>query len=224
MPSNRKTILANGEIYHVFNRGVEKRQTFTNRKEFIRGIETLKYYRFKEAKPRFSHFLNLDIEAQLLALDRMGSSPKHVEILAYCFMPNHFHFLLRQSADRGISKFVANFTNSYTKYFNTKYDRVGPLFQGTFKAVHIEHDEQLIHVSRYIHLNPVTSFLVEPEDIKSYEWSSFADYANGHTSDILEKNEILGFFPDSQKYIEFILDQASYTRNFEKIKHLTFEA
>ena len=83
-------------------------------------------------------------------------------------MPNHFHLLLKQTIDNGISHFLSKFTNSYTKYFNTKYNRVGPVFQGVFKSVHIESDEQLMHLSRYIHLNPVVSAVVEKQNLLSY--------------------------------------------------------
>ena len=76
-----------------------------------------------------------------------------MEIICYCLMPNHLHLLLRQLMDGGISKFMSNFANSYTRYFNTKSKRKGPVFEGKFKAKRIETDEQLLHLSRHIHLN-----------------------------------------------------------------------
>lgn len=134
-------------------------------------------------------------------------------------MPNHFHLLLRQIDDAGISKFMANFTNSYTKYFNMKNDRVGPLFQGLFKAVLIEDDEQLMHVSRYIHLNPASSFLVEPDFLESYEWSSYPDYLGLKNPEIIEKETVLNLFSNEEQYKQFVLDQAGYARTLETIKH-----
>lgn len=131
-------------------------------------------------------------------------------------MPNHFHLLLKQTSDGGISEFVGKLINSYTKFYNLKYNRVGPLFQGQFKAVLIESDEQLIHVSRYIHLNPITSFLVK--DLSDYEWSSYNEYTNNHKG-ICKKDEILGFFKDEASYQKFCLDQISYAQNLERIKH-----
>lgn len=223
MATNRRVIFANNEIYHIFNRGVEKRQTFITRREFTRAIETLAYYRFADLLLRFSHFIRLDIEAQSLALNNLIDENKQVEILCYCFMPNHFHLLLQQTKDNGISKFVANLTNSYTKYFNTKYDRVGPLFQGLFKAVHIENDEQLLHVSRYIHLNPATSFLIKDEELARYEWSSYSEYLKSGNSNLVDKRLIMSFFSNINKYEEFVLDQVDYTRNLERINHLVFD-
>lgn len=97
----------------------------------------------------------------------MQSLPQHLEIISYCLMPNHFHLLVKQVIDHGIVKCLNNFSNSYTRYFNIRHDRVGPLFQGRFKAVRIETDEQLLQVSRYIHLNPVASSLIEETKVVS---------------------------------------------------------
>lgn len=138
-------------------------------------------------------------------------------------MPNHFHFLLKQKIDHGISNFISNFTNSYTKYFNTKYDRVGPLFQGLFKAVLVESEEQLIHLSRYIHLNPVTSSLVKPEDLQNYYWSSYPEYVDLLEDSLTNKHLILDFFPSIDKYKEFVLDQVDYAKKLEFIKHLILD-
>ena len=133
-------------------------------------------------------------------------------------MPNHFHFLIRQLKENGISKFMSQISNSYTKYFNTKYNRIGPLFQGAFKAVLIESDEQLIHVSRYIHLNPVVSGLIK--NLEDYRWSSYLEYIKPNDT-FCSINEILGFFtPNERKrYKEFVEAQIDYGRKLEKIKH-----
>src|SRR5260221_2766247 len=108
--------------------------------------------------------------------DLEKKSAINVKILAYIVMPNHFHFLLQQISENGISIFVSKFTNSYTRYFNTKYDRVGPIFQGVFKAVHIETEEQLLHLSRYIHINAVVSEIITKQELFSFPWSSLPEY------------------------------------------------
>ena len=148
---------------------------------------------------------------------------KLVEILCFCLMPNHFHFLLKQLKDNGISIFISKFANSYAKYFNTKHERVGPLFQGRFKAVHIENDEQLVHVSRYIHLNPVVSSLIEEAALKDYVWSSYPEYLKLINSQITDKELVMSFFKTEDKYKQFVLNQADYGKNLEQIKHLTLE-
>lgn len=223
MAAARKFIFANEEIYHVFNRGVEKRPTFITTRDYQRGIQTLGYYRYQNPQVRFSHFLNLSKEAQTFAIENLQKLNKLIDVLAYCLMPNHFHFLLRQTQENGISKFVANFTNSYTKYFNTKNKRTGHLFQGAFKAVRIESDEQLIHVSRYIHLNPVSSYLVTPSELDNYAWSSYPNYVGLNQTEEIEAETILNYFSNKNPYKSFVLDQVNYRQNLETIEHLLLE-
>lgn len=224
MPTNRKLIFANDEIYHVFNRGVEKRPTFTNKWELDRALLALDYYRFANLPIKLSKFLILPNAEKTQLLESIKKdNEKLVEIICFCLMPNHFHFMLKQKVENGISIFVSNFTNSYTKYFNTRHERVGPLFQGTFKAVRIGSEEQLTHVSRYIHLNPVSSFLIEPEDLESYEWSSYPEYLNLLDRNITSKEIVLSFFASLGKYKKFVLDQVDYARKLEEIKHLALE-
>lgn len=223
MPTNRKLVFANNIIYHVFNRGVEKRPTFTNRREFKRAYETLKYYRLADLSMKFSKFLNLNKEERQRVETNLNQQNSLVEVIAFCFMPNHFHFLLKQKKDNGISKFMANFQNSYSKYFNTKHERIGPLFQGLFKAVIVESDEQLVHLSRYIHLNPTTSFLVKAEELMNYEWSSLPEYLDLKQGGFVVKDVILDFFKSQEQYKKFVFDQIEYAQELESLKHLTIE-
>lgn len=223
MATNRKFIFANGEIYHIFNRGIEKRPTFITIRDYQRAIQTLNYYRAQNPQVRFSHFMRLSREAQTFALENLKKLNNLIDILAYCFMPNHFHFLLRQTQKNGISRFMANFTNSYTKYFNTKNKRVGHLFQGAFRAVRIEDDKQLIHVSRYIHLNPVTSFLIETEELEKFPWSSYPEYTRLTQSEKVDIATVLNLFPNKDAYKNFVLNRVDYARNLEIIKHSTLD-
>lgn len=135
-------------------------------------------------------------------------------------MPNHFHLLVKQTEENGISKFMAKFTNSYTKYFNTRYQRIGPLVQGVFKAVHVETDEQFIHLSRYIHLNPITGFLVKPDELQAYPWSSYPNYLENPNDD---QKEIMNFFKSSNKYKEFVLAQIDHAKKLKEIEYLTID-
>lgn len=132
-------------------------------------------------------------------------------------MPNHFHLLLKQNIDNGITEFAGKFSNSYTKYYNTKYNRIGPLFQGEFKAIIIESDEQLVHVSRYIHLNPTSSNLVK--NLDQYEWSSYPEYLGQVKNGFCDKEVVLGHFKKIKDYQQFVLDQAGYAQELEFIKH-----
>lgn len=224
MPSNRKIVFANDEIYHVFNRGVEKRPTFISKRELERALLTLDFYRFSKLPFKLSRLLTLPEDERLKVIQYIyDECQKIVEIIGFCLMPNHFHFLLKQKQDGGISTFVSNFTNSYTKYFNTKHERVGHLFQGQFKAVHIGFNEQLIHVSRYIHLNPVSSFLIKPDQLENYYWSSYPEYIKTPAKSIADKEVILEQFSSVDKYKQFVLDQVDYAQKLEQIKHLILE-
>ena len=215
--------LVEGQIYHVFNRGIDHRLTFANKLELKRAVAVIDHYRFVKPRLRFSKLLKLSSEERNKFQIDMRAGPKLVDILSFCLMPNHFHFLLRQVSDKGISKFLSNFQNSYTRYFNIKNERDGPLFLDQFKAVLVETDEQLMHVSRYIHLNPVTSYVIKDFDsLFDYPWSSLAEYIKG-TESICEINTILGLFKDSKAYVNFLKDQVDYQRELDGIKHLILE-
>ncbi len=206
----RTTPLANDYFYHIYNRGVEKRITYLDDREFGHFLKILNYYSHSDPKPSYSKATEEQTES-------VRSNEKIVEIISYCLMPNHFHLLLKQLKEGGISEFMRKVSNGYTRYFNTRHHRIGPLFQGAYKAVLIEDDQQLIHVSRYIHLNPIVSLLVK--DLKTYLWSSYLEYVGLANGKLVKKDEILGFFKDAKEYEKFCLDQISYGIDLERIKH-----
>lgn len=143
-----------------------------------------------------------------------------VEIVCYCLMRNHYHLILKQLTDRGISDFFSKVADGYTKYFNTIYERVGPLFQGPFKAVHIEDDKQLLHLSRYIHINPITASLVKKAE--EYPWSSYREYLE-QDKGFCQKEIITEQFKSSSQYQKFVNDYADYKKKLRKIEHLLIE-
>ncbi len=211
----RKVVLANNEVYHVINRGVEEREVFLDRRDYTRFLNSFIYYQKANPPVRFS-FRKRTPKERFSNLDNL------VEIICYCLMPNHFHFLLKQIKDDGISSFISRLTNSYTRYFNTRHKRMGHLFQGPFKAVRIETDEQLIHISRYVHLNPVVGFLVK--DPKDYPYSSYLEYlGGGKGKEVCQKELVLAQFSSPKKYEEFVLDQKDYARKLKEIGKLVRE-
>ncbi len=220
--SGRRTPLVNGEYYHILNRGVARQPTFLNKNDYKQALLTLSYYRFTSPPVRLSRFKEFSQEERNRIVANMQKKEKFAEIISFVFMPNHFHLLLRQSVNNGISHFLSKFTNSYTKYFNTKYNRVGPVFQGVFKSVHIDSDEQLLHLSRYIHLNPVVSAVINEQSLFSYEWSSLPDFLTGK-SDLVQIEHILEQFKTLEDYKRFILDNVDYGKKLEEIKHLIIE-
>lgn len=221
----RKVVLAQDQVYHVYNRGVAALPIFHLSKDYLRFIDLLDYYRFLNTPASFSQVMKLTQEVREQVLAGLKKENKvHVELLAFCLMPNHFHLLLKQLTEKGISNFLSNLQNGYAKYLNIKNSRVGPLFQSMFKAVRIDTDEQLMHVSRYIHLNPSTGYLVEPQDLLEYKWFSLGSYLNhGKVYPFVQTELVLGLFKNRQSYHQFILDQADYQRELNKIKHLALE-
>lgn len=213
MPS-RTHPLVNGEYYHIFNRGVDKMNIFKNSYGFQRFLKTMVYYQILGPKPRFSLFTP--------TTNSLDKNKKIIEIVCYALMPNHFHFLLKQLTDGGITEFISKLSNSYTKYFNIKNKRVGPLLQGEFKSVLIENNEQLLHLSRYIHLNPLVSGLVD--NLEEYLYSSYFEYIGLNTQEICSKKIILEQFKSPKDYQKFVLDQAGYGKELEIIKHTLLES
>lgn len=207
----RDVPLVNGEIYHLFNRGNEKHDIFIQPRDYRRFKRTLYYYQFQGPKPKFSNF-------GLFNLQFFNPTPENrlVKVFCYCLMPNHFHLLVQQLKDNGISTFLSQISNSHTKYINTKYNRVGSLLQGTFKSVLVENDEQFTHISRYIHINPKVAGLVERLD--QYPWSSYEEYMHSKGS-ICSTEEILNYFGSAEKYKQFLDDQIEYGEMLEVIKH-----
>lgn len=173
----------NDYFYHIYNRGVEKRNIFGDEFDYFRFIHNL--FEFNDVAPagKFSSPRLSEVEPP-----KVKNRDMLVKIHCFCLMPNHFHLLLEQKKIGGIVQFMKKLGTGYAMYFNEKYRRVGPLFQGRFKAILIEDESYLLHLSRYIHLNPVE--LIAPqwkeggvEDwtkihsyLESYRWSSYLDY------------------------------------------------
>lgn len=221
----RQTVLATGEIYHIFNRGNAHQPIFINKRDYQHFSETLAFYLYQFPPLRLSKFSTLSKKRRCKILKKLSQKKAYlVEIVCLCLMPNHFHLLTKQSTKNGISKFMSQLQNSYTKYFNIKRKRVGSLFQGQFRAKRIETEEQLIHLSRYIHLNPYSSFIVKTtKQLKTYSYSSLPDYLGKKNYPFLQKELILDLFKNKKSYQDFVFNQADYQRELAKIKHLTLE-
>lgn len=177
---------ANNNYYHIYNRGVEKRNIFNGKRDYQQFLLGMNFYRKTPLPAKLSDFKR-GIEKAKKIEDQIDL----VEIYSYCLMPNHFHLLLKQNIDSGITHFIRKFANSYTRYFNTKYDRIGPLFQGTFKAKLIDNDEYLLQVSKYIHRNPLK---LSNNKLHSYPYSSYGNYLSQDKHPFCNTEFILSYF------------------------------
>ncbi|OGF63988.1 hypothetical protein A2Z53_02105 [Candidatus Giovannonibacteria bacterium RIFCSPHIGHO2_02_42_15] len=193
----RKILFANNKIYHIFNRGTDKRKIFLSKSNYERFLLNLSI--LNDLDNIQHHLSRFDLENPNL----IKFKPKPlVDVLCYCLMPNHYHLLVRQKIDNGIPKFLHKLQMGYSKYFNTLHDRSGNLFQGAYKAVEINNDSQFKYIPLYIHMNPLD--LVEGEwkengikDIKKginflkeYKWSSLRNYVNGLATPYLNMRTI----------------------------------
>lgn len=136
---------------------------------------------------------------------------KQISLEAFCLMPNHLHLLLYQTDQTGLTQLMQSIMPAYVRYFNKKYHRYGPLFQGIYKASMIYTDSYLDHISRYIHLNP--------KNYKTYKWSSLPYYTSNKKAEWLEPGRIRGMFKTNREYEEFMADYAEYKEILDEIKH-----
>ncbi len=192
---NQQSNFIQGGFYHVFNRGNRKQNIFLSDKDYKRYLEKMKEYRKKH----------------------------NISILAYCLMPNHIHLLVRQNGPEPVSTFIQRLHTAYSMYFNKKYSQVGHIFQDRFKAKIIDRDEYLMHLSRYIHLNPAKIVTKLP----SYKWSSYPTYLEEIEDDLTESKFVISMFKTKNgtfdearnSYKEFVKSQEEY---FDNISHLIF--
>lgn len=206
------------------NRGVARAPIFSGARSYQRFIKTLDYYRFENVPVKLSVFLKTSLEDRLSIQKNLEQQDqKLVEVLCYCAMPNHFHLLIKQLKDNGISNYIRKVSNSYAKYFNVKNKRVGPLLQGPFKSLLMETDEQLIHVSRYIHINPYLANLIKRDQLKNYQYSSLPAYISDKFDAVISKKPLLEYFKNEKEYKKFVYDQVDYKKIEEEIKHLFIE-
>lgn len=220
---HRNLILANDNFYHIYNRGVGSIPIFKHKRDYKNFLDLLNYYRYKEPSISYSTYKKLNLELREAYWKKLISQDILVDILVFSLMPNHYHLTLKQNMDNGIRDFISNVQNSHSKTFNLKHQRKGPLYESRFYSKYIETDEQLLHLSRYQHLNPVTGYLVEIEQLEDFEWSSHGCYLNTKDLEYINTSLILELAGGVENYRKFVEDQVDYQRELDKIKHLIIE-
>jgi len=220
----RKYPLVNDEVYHIFSRTIADFKVFNSDKDYSRMMMLLAFFQIEEPPAKFSIFMELKSAQQFGFYNYFGSlakdQPKIVEIIAYCLMPTHIHLVLKQLKKDGISTYIRNALNGYSRYFNIHHRRKGPLWEARFKNVLVENDEQLLHLTRYVHLNPVTADLVKKPE--NWLYSSYLEYLND------EKQRQFCFYDDLLKitpkvYKKFVEERIDYQKELGKIKNLCLD-
>jgi len=191
MPSkNTVKKYVSGGVYHIYNRGVEKRSIFPDKKDYQVFLRLLEISLSGE-------------ERDYMEDTRVKDKSESLVLIAYCLMPNHFHLLIQQLDEISMTEFMRSISNAYVAYFNKKYKRVGSLFQGTYKAVLVYKDEYLVHLSRYIHINP----LEINQKLEDYPYTSYKGYLNSDNRPTwLEPKAVLEQFKNPKEYQQFVED------------------
>jgi len=222
MPS-REDVFYNGGIYHIYDKTIDDIDIFSSRKIAYEFINVVNYYRSSKVNYRYSMFKKLDNKSKETKLKKIKLQKYFkVDILSYCLMPNHYHFLIKQLKENGIKTFMANILNSITRFFNILNNRKGPVFLTQFKSNEIRHEEQLIYVSRYIHTNPYAGSIVdEIGEIFNYPFSSITAYMENHSNDNkINTDLVLNYFKgNKQRYKNFISKNADDQKAREWLKY-----
>lgn len=227
----RQTIFVTDYFYHIYNRGSRKADIFFEVNDYTRWEELL--YWCANIDYTYSIYKN-----RLVQLTKEGKTPQEVlteiehsyritpslvEIVAYAHMPNHFHLVLKQTADNGISRFIHRMATAYAKYINEKYNMIGSLFQGPVKAVRIDTDEQFITVVRYVHTNPVSANLTTIKGLSTYPWTSFNEYMNRREKKFLNKTFLLNYFDRDRNRLYSFTTAPFESEDIDKLEELTID-
>lgn len=199
--------------YHVYNRGVEKRPIFLDKKDY----EVFTYY--------LERCLDPDLKTYPTGFTNIHNIAGEADLICYVLMPNHFHFLIKQISKNAVTKLLRRVLTSYVMYFNHKYDREGGLFQGKPRAVFIKNDEYLLHLTRYIHRNPME--IIGSKPLQNYQYSSYSEYIYKIRRKWIKPIEILRYFKKSglsvsNSYKNFV--ESSEIDSSSKLERLTLES
>lgn len=199
MPAkNSVKVYESGGYYHIYNRGVEKREIFLDESDYKNFLGILKMYL---VEPNLQG-QTLQVDGSMRTLSpskRIVNYASEISLLCYCLMPNHFHLMLRQNGERSMASFLQAIMTKYVVYFNTKYNRQGGLFQGRYKAVRITNENQFIYITKYIHRNPIDLLPARSDlaGLSEYKYSSYGNYLGLFKQSWVKTDDILTYFSKS---------------------------
>ncbi len=212
----RKIKFVNNEYYHIYNRGVDKRNIFSEEKDyykFLKNLEDLnnRLYYSQRQRTKFSGKKMEELSSFLAGRERL------VDIVSYSLSPNHFHLIVKQLKDKGIPVFMHKTSTSHTNYFNKKYKRSGSLFESSYKAIHVDNNDYLLWLAGYVNGNIEIHGTAKAD---SYEWSSFQDLLTVGETDILgDKEVIISQFSNREKFKKFVgrvIKESKIRKDLEK--------
>lgn len=199
-PKNSLKTYVDDGYYHIYNRGVAKSTIFEDRDDYVAFLADLKFY----LSPIPKHFKGSTLKVSQddkTYIYFPSQQPKNhngkIDLVAYCLMPNHFHLCIRQTDKMSMTAFMRSLSTKYSMYFNKKYERVGPLFQGIYKAVLIHDEQQFLYLTKYIHRNPLDLMMSNREELSSYPYSSYRNYLGIIHQDWIHVENVLTYFSKS---------------------------
>jgi len=215
----RKVQFVNGEWYHIYNRGIDEREIFLDKEDYLKFLRGLKDFNNRSFYEERARIVNTHGFKELSSF--LEKIEKVVDIALYSLIPNHHHFIVKQLTENGIPLLMHKLGTSYTNYFNKKYNRSGSLFQGPYKAIHIDNNDYLLWLSGYVNGNIEIHKLGEAE---TYLWSSFKNILKLEKSEILSGTEIvLSQFKDIEDYKKFVKIVIEESRNRNDLKKYFLE-
>ncbi|MBI4999233.1 transposase [Candidatus Gottesmanbacteria bacterium] len=205
-----KTYLENS-YYHVYNRGVEKKDIFRDEQDYSVFLSYLKTYLLPKEEKQLREIISSPATGwrekdQAIKLLRLNNFAGEISLIAYCLIPNHFHLLIKQGSGMAIDKFMNSLALRYTMFFNKKYRRVGPLCQSQYKAVLVESEEQLLYLTGYIHRNPLPDKLPSQKNVLDMllsQPSSLPEYLGQRKTTWVHPDEILAYFSKTNPRISY---------------------
>ena len=207
----RKIKFADGEYYHLYNRGVDKRRIFSDTQDYERFLISMDLLNDQNdgLMTGWKDFKRNHPRAELSDFPLVKKKRKRlIKFIFYCLNPNHYHLVVQQLAEKGVEKFMHKLGTSYTNYFNTKNKRTGSLLQGKFKAVHIKSNAKLLYLSAYVNMN----HFIHGYRIKEWKYSSLLDYLGKRNSGLCNKGVILGQFRNNADYKKYLHENAFYLK------------
>jgi putative transposase len=221
MPIRNVALFVDG-VFHIYNKSIADYKIFNDEKEYQTMLDLIYFHSFKELPYSFSTF------KKFKSFSRNGENKtttndqiRRVDTVAYCIMPTHIHLILKEIQQDGISIYMKQILKGYSQYFNFRHNRKGPLWENRFKNTLVENQEQLRHLSRYVHLNPSTTFLTN--NPVEWRYSSYRECIGAAVPDekICNLSHLIEM--DCNSYKKFVEDNLDYQRELHKIKNLCLE-
>ncbi|MDO8462859.1 MAG: transposase [bacterium] len=216
----RNIVITSGEYYHIYNRGNDRRDIFYGDDDYLRFVVALLLYQFPESVSQLNRTVRKYVQHLVLDTSDFQLQGRYAELVCFALMPNHFHLIIRELEEGGIARYMQRLLNGYTKYLNTKHEKSGHVFQGTYQAVHVEDDDQLCYLSAYIHRNP-RDLPAWRNCEQEYPWSSYQDYVSENRwKGFLSPDIVLNQIGYGDRYRSFVQRSGAKERAMDSVLHI----